>query len=106
MTTFCSQNDYMASSTTARKPLGVRATPEEHEQIRLAAQREHRSVNSFVLSAALRAAENQATRPKRSREEIMAIFNAAREAVREVVPANRDILEEFLAERRAEAERE
>ncbi len=63
-------------------------------------------MNSFVLTAALRAADNQTTRPKRSREEIMAIFNAAREAVREAVPANRDILEEFLAERRAETKRE
>jgi uncharacterized protein (DUF1778 family) len=96
----------MAASTIVRKPLGVRATPEEHERITQAARRERRSVNSFVLTAALRAAENQTTRPKRSREEIMAIFNAAREAVREVVPANRDILDEFLAERRAESERE
>lgn len=96
----------MASSTPVRKPLGVRATPEQHRILSDAAARQNRSVSSFVLTAALQAAENQATRPKRSREEIMAIFNAAREAVREVVPANRDILEEFLAERRAESERE
>jgi hypothetical protein len=96
----------MAPSTTVRKPLGVRATPEQHRLLKEAAARENRSVNSFVLTAALQAAENRTARPKRSREEIEAILNAAREAVREVVPADRDILEEFLAERRAEAERE
>jgi uncharacterized protein (DUF1778 family) len=96
----------MALTTSVRKPLGVRATPEQHRVLTEAAARENRSVSSFVLTAALRAAEDRTTRRKRSREEIMAIFNAAREAVREVVPANRDILDEFLAERRAEAERE
>jgi len=96
----------MSSPATIRKPLGVRATPEEHERITEAARREHRSVNSFVLSAALRAAENQATRPRRSREEVRAILQAAREEVQAANPTNRDILEEFLAERRAEAERE
>jgi hypothetical protein len=41
--------------------------------------------------------------PKRSREEMKAIFRAAREEVQAANPANRDILAEFLAERRAEA---
>jgi hypothetical protein len=94
----------MASSTAVRKPLGVRATPEEHELITQAAEREHRSVNSFVLRAALQAAELQRpVKPKRSREEIKAILQAAREAVQTANPSGRDILEEFLAERRAEA---
>jgi hypothetical protein len=94
----------MASSTAIRKPLGVRATPEEHELITQAAEREHRSVNSFVLRAALQAAELQRpAKPKRSREEIKAILQAAREAVQMANPTGRDILEEFLAERRAEA---
>jgi len=106
VSTLCSQNVYMGSSATVRKPLGVRATPEQHRVLTEAAARQNRSVSSFVLTAALRAAESQTTRPKRSREEIMAILNAAREEVRKVVPADRDILEEFLAERRAEAERE
>jgi hypothetical protein len=97
----------MTSSATLRKPLGVRATPEEHELITQAAQREHRSVNSFVLRAALQAAEaQQPAKPKRSREEIRAILQAAREEVQAANPTNRDILEEFLAERRAEAARE
>jgi hypothetical protein len=94
----------MASSTAIRKPLGVRATPEEHELITQAAEREHRSVNSFVLRAALQAAELQRpVKPKRSREEIKAILQAAREAVQTANHSGRDILEEFLAERRAEA---
>jgi hypothetical protein len=97
----------MGSSATLRKPLGIRATPEEHEVITQAAQREHRSVNSFVLRAALQAAEMQRpAKPKRSREEIKAILQAAREEVQAANPTNRDILEEFLSERRAEAERE
>ena len=97
----------MSSSATVRKPLGIRATPEERERIALAAQREHRSVNSFVLRAELQAAEAQSQhKPKRSREEIMAIIKAAREAVQEANPTNRDILAEFLAERREEAARE
>jgi Protein of unknown function (DUF1778) len=88
----------------AKKPLGVRATAHEHELIKEAAQREHRSINSFVLRAALQAAETQpAVRPKRSREEIKAILRAARAAVQAANPTGRDLLQEFLAERRAEA---
>jgi hypothetical protein len=96
----------MGSSTEARKPLGVRATPEQHRVLTEAAAKQNRSVSSFVLTAALEAARRADARPRRSREEIKAILQAAREAVQEVVPANRDILEEFLTERRAEAERE
>ncbi len=101
----CIHNEYMGLDTLApKKPLGVRATAKEHELIKEAAQREHRSVNSFVLRAALQAAKAQpAARPKRSREEIKAILQAAREAVQAANPAGRDILEEFLSERRAEA---
>ena len=43
---------------------------------------------------------------KRSREEIKAILSAAREAVQAANPTNRDILAEFLAERRAAADSE
>jgi hypothetical protein len=43
------------------------------------------------------------TPPKRSREELKAIFRAAREEVQAANPASRDILAEFLAERRADA---
>jgi len=97
----------MSSSATLRKPLGIRATAEERERIALAAQRERRSVNSFVLHAALQAAETQLqpkAKPKRSREEIQAILADLRNAVQEKVGKDRDLLAEFLAERRAEAE--
>jgi hypothetical protein len=97
----------MGSSATLRKPLGIRATPEERERIAMAAQREHRSVNSFVLQAALQAAETRpVAKPRRTPEEIKAILDDFRAAVRLVVPKDRDILAEFLADRRAEAERE
>ena len=96
----------MSSSVTLRKPLGIRATPAEHELITRAAQREHRSVNSFVLRAALQAAETQSQpKPKRSREEIMAILKSAREAVQAHNPTNRDLLAELVAERREAAAR-
>jgi hypothetical protein len=96
----------MSPSATLRKPLGIRATPEEHERITQAAQREHRSVNSFVLRAALQAAEAlPPAKPRRSREEIMAILKAAREAVQEANPTNRDLLSELIAERREAAVR-
>ena len=90
----------MSVATPARKPLGVRATREQHRILTEAAAREHRSVSSFVLSAALNAAEAASNaKPKRSREEIKAILEAAREAMREANPTNRDLLAEFLAER-------
>ena len=93
----------MGASATVRKPLGIRATPEERERIAKAAEREHRSVNSFVLRAALQAAERGPERPRRTPEEIKAILDGLRAEVRAVVPEGRDILAEFLAERRAEA---
>jgi uncharacterized protein (DUF1778 family) len=83
--------------------LGVRATPEQHRALKEAAARQHRSVSSFVLTAALQAAESQSAAPKRSREEILAILSAARKEVQAANPANRDLLEELLTERRAEA---
>ncbi len=103
--TLCIHNVRMSLTTTKpKKPLGIRVTAEQHRLITEAAQREQRSVNGFVLRAALQAAEAQpAARPKRSREEIKAILQAAREAVQAANPTGRDILEEFLAERRAEA---
>jgi hypothetical protein len=96
----------MSPSATLRKPLGIRATPEEHERITQAAQREHRSVNSFVLRAALQAAEAPSpAKPRRSREEIMAILKAAREEAQAHNPDNRDLLAELVAERREAAAR-
>jgi len=96
----------MSVATPARKPLGVRATAEQHRLLTEAAAREHRSVNSFVLRAALQAAETPAvSKPKRTPEEIKAILANFRQAVQAANVDNRDVLADFLDERRAEAER-
>jgi vacuolar-type H+-ATPase subunit H len=97
----------MATSPTIRKPLGARATPEEHEQITQAARREHRSVNSFVLRAALQAAETTGSAPRRrTPEEVQAAIQRAQELMRPYRQPGRSLVDELLAERRAEASRE
>jgi uncharacterized protein (DUF1778 family) len=73
----------MSIVAPARKPLGVRATAEQHRILTEAAAREHRSVSSYVLSAALKAAE----------------------MFRKSSASGRDLLEELFAERRADAAR-
>jgi hypothetical protein len=96
----------MATSTSIRKPLGVRATPEEHERITQAARLEHRSVNSFVLSAALQAAEAKDAPRRRTPEEVHAAIQRAQELMRPYRQPGRSLVDELLAERRAEASRE
>ena len=96
----------MAVSSVSRKPLGVRATPAQHRVLTQAAARANRSVSSFVLSAALEAASTKASKPIRSLEEVRAIVEAAREEIRKHNPTKRDLSEELIAERRAEAARE
>ena len=96
----------MAVTTVSRKPLGVRATPAQHKALTKAAARANRSVSSFVLSAALEAASADAPKPRRSLAEVQAIVEAAREEIRKHNPTKRDLSEELIAERRAEAARE
>lgn len=97
----------MSTTAPVRKPLGVRATITEHRLLTEAAQREHRSLSSFVLRAALQAAEAQPKpKAKRSREEIEAIVKAAQEEFRAANTTGRDLLQELIDERRAEATRE
>ena len=96
----------MPSSATIRKPLGVRATPEEHERITEAARREHRSVNNFVLRAALQAADTASTPSRRTPEEVQAAIQRAQELMRPYRQPGRSLVDELLAERRAEAARE
>ena len=96
----------LGAPPTVRKLLGVRATLEEQRIIAAAAELEHRSVSSFVLRAALAAATKTSARPRKSLEEIRAIVGSAQHAFQAANPEGRDILEEFLAERRAEAARE
>jgi uncharacterized protein (DUF1778 family) len=93
-------------SAPTRKPLGIRATTKEHAIITRAAAREGRSVNSFVMAAALEAAHRKSLHARRTPEQVRAILTGFRDAVQEKVTPNRDILAEFLANRRAEAARE
>lgn len=92
----------MSVAAEAKKPLGVRVTPEQHRVLTEAAKREHRSVSSFVLNAALKAVES-AARPRRSQAEIDEIIHQAQEAMRRANPTGRSIVDELTAERRAAA---
>lgn len=84
--------------------IGVRVTPEQHRVLAAAAKREHRSLNSFVVQAALRAAEQTSAEPvRKSPEDIMAIFRSVRERNGSRSPDQPDLLETFLAERRRAA---
>lgn|GEM_PF-1747003 len=97
----------MSSSNPTRKPLGVRATPEQHRLLTEAAAREHRSVSNFVLQAALKAAEGYVSSPpKVSEEEYATILRKAQEAFRQSNLYGHDLVEELLADRRAEVEQE
>jgi len=94
----------MSPSATLRKPLGVRATPEQHRLLTEAAAREHRSVSSFVLNAALKAAEPRALPPpKYTEEEATAILREAQAMFRKSSAYGRDLVEELFEERRADA---
>lgn len=96
-----------AGSLERKKPLGVRATAEQHRVLTEAARREHRSVSNFVLQAALKAAEGPALPPPRySEEEANVMVREAQEMFRRSNASGRDLVEELLAERRAEASRE
>lgn len=95
----------MAVATHKRKLLGVRVTPQQERELSAAARREQRSVSSFVLEAALQRAADQPKR-RRTHEEILALLKPIREEFNRRVSPDRDVLEEFLTERRAEAKRE
>jgi uncharacterized protein (DUF1778 family) len=95
------------AATEPKKPLGVRVTPQQHELITKAAKRAHRSVSSFVLNAALKAAESaEPFRPRYSAEEADAVVKRAQEAFRRANPTGRSIVDELMAERREAAQHE
>lgn len=96
----------MSSLVTLRKPLGVRVTPEQHRILNEAAAREHRSVSSFVLSAALRAAKGGSDSHERTPEEAVAALRRAQDLMRPYHQPGRSLVDELIAERRAEAARE
>ena len=90
-----------------RKPLGVRATVQQQRLLQDAAKREGRSVSSFVLLAALEAAKNSA--PASVDRTELSVDEAIRRAQDLMRPYRREghsLVDEFLAERRTEAERE
>jgi hypothetical protein len=98
----------MGSVATSRKPLGIRATPEEQELISEAARREHRSINSFVLRAALEAAKAgtpTAFRP-RTPDDVDAALRHAQALMRPFHQPGPSLADELIAERRAEAARD
>ena len=92
-----------------KKPLGVRATSSQHRAIAEAAKLEHRSINSFVLQAAMQAAEatrSAMPRPRRSLDEIRETVRQAQEMIRNANPTGRSLVDELIEERRQEAMRE
>lgn len=99
---------YMSASLPEKKkPLGVRATIEQHRVLAEAAKREHRSLSNFVLQAALKAAEGPVLpSPRYTEEEANAMVREAQAMFRQSNAVGRDLVEELLAERRAEASRE
>jgi uncharacterized protein (DUF1778 family) len=97
-----------ATAIEPKKPLGVRVTAEQHRLIAEAAKLEHRSINSFVLQAAVKAAESvrqAAPRRKRSLDEIRETMRHVHEAMRQANPTGRSLVDELIAERREAAAR-
>ncbi|ADV81186.1 DUF1778 domain-containing protein [Terriglobus saanensis] len=94
-----------SSAAAVRRPLGVRATEEQHRVLREAAEREQRSVSSFVLNAALQAAQKPEPR-KRTREEVAKAIAQAQALMRPYRQEGASIVDDLIAERRAEAARE
>lgn len=83
---------------------------EQHRAIAEAAAREHRSISSFVLQAAMQAAEStkkpDEARKPRTPEEIHAMLRHAQELMRKANPTKRSLVDELIAERREEALRD
>lgn len=101
--------DMNVAHAEPKRPLGVRATEEQHRLIADAAKLEHRSINSFVLRAAIAAAEtvrDSAPRRRRTQAEIEAIVHEAQEKMKLANPQGRSLVDELIAERRKEAARE
>ncbi len=98
-----------AGTTERKKPLGVRATPEQHRLIAEAARREHRSINNFVLRAAMQAADASTSAPSHkphTQKEVDAVIAEVQAMMRKYRQPGRSLVDELIAERRAEAARE
>jgi vacuolar-type H+-ATPase subunit H len=94
-----------------RKVLAIRATEEERRVLLLAAKREHRSLSSFMLRSALDAAQPTLAslsrhRGPRTPESIDAAITHAQEIMSKYRKSGHSYVDEFIAEKRAEAARE
>jgi uncharacterized protein (DUF1778 family) len=95
----------------ARRVVAIRATEEERRILMEAAKREHRSLSSFVLRTALDAAQavvpsTARDRSTRTPETIEAALTRAQEIMSKYRKPGHSFVDEFLAEKRAEAARE
>ena len=80
---------------------------QEYVALERAAEEKHTDVAGLVRDELVKLAERYKPRPPRSSpEEIAQIIRAVREEFQAANPDNRNVLEEFLAERRLEAARE
>ena len=101
-----------AKPESARKVLAIRATEEERRILMLAAKREHRSLSSFVLRTALDAAQQPSLlgmggdRSVRTRKSVDAAALRLQEALSKYRKPGHSYVDEFIAEKRAEAARE
>jgi uncharacterized protein (DUF1778 family) len=91
----------MNTTALPRKPLGVRVTADQHRVIAAAASRANRSVSSFVLQAALEAA--QATERKRTHEEVLASIERAQALMRKHRHPGESLVDEAIAQSRSAA---
>ena len=78
--------------------MSVVLPPREFAALEQLARSENTSGPDYVLQVV-----REKARPRRSHEEMLAIIRAAQDEVRLANPDNRDLVEEFLAERRREA---
>ena len=98
-------NTVAKKRAATRKVVAIRATAEERRIIALAARREQRSINSFMLHAALDAAQGAPSR-RRTPEEVQAAIDRAQALMRPYRKPGESLVDKVIAERRAEAERE
>jgi hypothetical protein len=82
--------------------VSVSLPKEEFAALEQLAQAENTSVTEYVRTEMLHLVRTKA-RPRRSREDLLAIIRAAQDEVRRANPSNRDLLAELLEERRREA---
>jgi len=96
-----------ASSESLREKvtLSIRVTREEQQIIVSAAKEQHRSLNSFVTQAALDAAR-QTGAVVRTPETVQAAIRRAQALMKPYKRPGHSLVDELIAERRVEAERE